>query len=229
MNDGRYDSLTPQQKVTLEWDSMAGEWDDMAAGYAREFYKWLVRTTANLTPAVTLNDKTIVDFGCGTGLLTDLLRTGNAKGAANQVTAIDASSKMMEVLQDKIKSREWDNVTAIQCVLASDDESSSSGVLKQLFGKVDIIVASSVLSFVPTEDMPKTMEILGRLLKPDTGVLCHSDWPLDPDQHPDGLTNAKASEWYRMAGLKAVTMEKIAIAMSPDQSVDVFFGVARKP
>ena len=102
--------LTPQERVTNEWDQMAGEWDDLAVGYAAGFEKLLWSK---------LSDKdtdgwSVLDFGSGTGLLTDRLRH-----KVKQIVAMDVSSKMIEILKEKIQSREWENTKTIHCVLAN--------------------------------------------------------------------------------------------------------------
>jgi SAM-dependent methyltransferase len=219
---------TPQEKVTAEWEAMAGEWDDMASGYANGFYKLLWQTTGldpsdsnGTTPAIG----TVLDFGCGTGILADKLRLVSKK-----VVALDASPAMIAILQEKIKSMEWENVDAAVAVLATADDDTKAATtrrtLEGLEGTVDLIVASSVMSFVPEADLEATMRGLGRLLKPG-GLFCHSDWPKSQEQFPDGFDEAKAENMYAMGGLSAKTL-KIMPLDTGGEKMEVFIGVAEK-
>ena len=97
---------TAQDKVTREWDAMAGEWDDMAAGYRDEFVKLLWKETEYDDPDKRKN-LVVLDFGCATGLLTEAVRT-----QVKQVIGMDVAPSMIQVLKDKIKAGEWDNVEA---------------------------------------------------------------------------------------------------------------------
>ena len=193
----------------------------MATPYARGFYKVLWEATG-LNP----NDNklgTVVDFGCGTGLLTERLRS-----VCSRVVALDASTMMIRMLKDKVKGSGWDNVDAVAVVLASvgaDDEATRK-VIDDLEGTVDLIVASSVMTFIPEEDVEATMAALGRMLKPG-GVFCHSDWPKSEAKHPDAMDDAKAEALYAKGGLKAKSTKIVPMDMG-GESVDVFIGVAEK-
>jgi hypothetical protein len=62
--------LSPQEKVNQEWDAMAGEWDDMASGYAPGFFCLLWKHTGLDPKDDSSKLEAVVDFGCGTGLMT---------------------------------------------------------------------------------------------------------------------------------------------------------------
>lgn len=221
---------TPQEQVTAEWNDMAGEWDDMASGYANGFYQLLWQTTGldpndsnGTNPAIG----TVLDFGCGTGLLANKLRLVSKK-----VVALDASPAMIAILQEKIKSMEWENVDAAVAVLATADGENSQAAmttrrtLVELEGTVDLIVASSVMSFVPGVDLEATMSALGRLLKPG-GLFCHSDWPKSQEKFPDGFDETKAVNMYAMGGLSAKTIKIVPLDTGGEQ-INVLIGVAVK-
>jgi SAM-dependent methyltransferase len=219
---GNNKDQSAQDKLTTEWNGMAGEWDDLAGGYAKGFYEKLWETTS-LDPSS--KQLTVVDFGCGTGILTAKLRK-----VCSKVVAIDASPRMIEVLEDKIRGGEWDNVQAFMTVLA--DLSSANESIRQqvegLYGTVDLIVASSVMSFIPAEDMEATMKVLGRMLKPDSGIFCHSDWPKSEAKHPDAMSEEKAVNMHGMGGLNAESMHIIQMDIGGSEHPEVFFGVAKK-
>ena len=58
---------------------MAGEWDDLAYGYRNAFVKILFEQTG-LDP---MAKRVVVDFGCGTGLLTKSLEGKDLKNLFN--------------------------------------------------------------------------------------------------------------------------------------------------
>jgi SAM-dependent methyltransferase len=217
---GNSKDQSAQDKVTAEWNGMAGEWDDLAGGYASGFYENLWKQTG-LDPAP--EHLTVVDFGCGTGLLTTKLRK-----VCSKVVAIDASPKMIEAVEEKIRGGEWDNVQAFAAVLG--DLSSANESIRQqvegLYGTVDLIVASSVMSFIPAEDMEATMKVIGRLLKKETGIFCHSDWPRSEEKHPDAMSEEKAVNMYGMGRLNAASMQIIKMDMGGPEHPEVFIGVA---
>jgi SAM-dependent methyltransferase len=217
--------MTAQDKVNQEWDEMAGDWDDMAGPYANAFYEQLWKITDFDPPQSS--PELVVDFGCGTGLLAEKLRR-----VASQVLAVDASPRMVAKVREKVRTRGWDNVEAVAVALgdpsAGADDASARGAVEESEGRADLIVASSVLAFVPEENVQATMEALGRLLKPGGGALVHSDWP-SSEKHPDGMTKDKAAEYYGMAGLQTVSTQILTMDMGGGEATEVFFGVAKKP
>lgn len=213
----RPDSLTPQEQVNVEWNAMAGEWDDLAAEYAAGFERLLW----NHLGGEQSQPLTVVDFGCGTGLLTERLQSRCSK-----IIAIDAAPKMIDFLIDKVQSRDWENVRALCLTLAHLNESDKK-VIDDLSGTVDLIVASSVLTFIPPSDLEATMQVLGGLLKPN-GLMCHSDWPMSEAHRPDAMTEDKAQQIYALAGLNAESMHIVPMD-DKGETFDIFFGVARKP
>lgn len=203
---------------------MAGEWDDMAGGYRNEFVKLLWKHTG-LNPQ---DKRIVVDFGCGTGLLTQTLRSLSPE---SEFICIDAAPAMVRVLQEKIQSCEWNgNVRAHNVALANLD-SADEGIrldLEGLRGKVDLVVASSVMTFIPAEDLPGTMKVLGGLLKPETGIFVHSDWPKNEEKHPDGMTEESAIKMYGYGDLTKESTEATKVTMGDSFEADVFIGVAKR-
>eukprot|EP00523_Entomoneis_sp_CCMP467_P001421 CAMPEP_0168742044 /NCGR_PEP_ID=MMETSP0724-20121128/12834_1 /TAXON_ID=265536 /ORGANISM="Amphiprora sp., Strain CCMP467" /LENGTH=226 /DNA_ID=CAMNT_0008789583 /DNA_START=174 /DNA_END=854 /DNA_ORIENTATION=- len=215
---------TAQEKVNQEWDGMAGEWDDLASGYASGLHAVLWTETSMDDPSPLH----VVDFGCGSGLLTQRLAPQVAR-----VTAIDAAPKMVELLQDKIRSRRAlqtnNNVQAYSGILGNLPHESDDfqRAMASLQGTVDLIVASSVLNFIPDADLEATCRQLGALLKPGTGLLFHTDWPSGEGQPAHGMTEEKAQRLYALAGLTAESTRVGPLKMGGDEQT-VFFGLARK-
>ncbi len=81
-----------------EWDDFATEWDineDVRKYSEKAFHSWQLK----VAPAVLeLSDNRVLDFGCGTGLLSEKLAE-----ICGQVVAIDSSPKMIEILNNKIE------------------------------------------------------------------------------------------------------------------------------
>jgi SAM-dependent methyltransferase len=219
-----------QEEVNKEWNAMAGEWDDLASKY-RDGYLQLLWKQTKLDPHD--GSRNVVDFGCGSGLLTEAMRrlqiadSSNSSGESNFI-CIDAAPAMIRAVKSKIQSGGWDNVKAYAVALASYETAGDE--IKQeidaLQGTVDLIVASSVMSFVPTEDLPATMKVLGTMLKPG-GIFCHSDWPLS-DDHPNGFTEETANAMYQMGGLSSQSSTMESIDMGGGRKKDVLVGVAIK-
>jgi 2-polyprenyl-3-methyl-5-hydroxy-6-metoxy-1,4-benzoquinol methylase len=213
-------STSAQEIVNKEWNAMAGEWDDLASGYRDAFVKVLWERT-KLNPA---EKRVVVDFGCGSGLLTEAMHRSSPE---SEFICIDAASSMVRAVQDKIRSGDWKNVKAY-CIALSNYESASKDVqvdLDALQGKVDLVVASSVITFVPSSDLPATMRVLGDLLKPG-GLFCHSDWPKS-DESPEGFTEEKAEGVFKMGGLTKDSTTLVQLDMTGHKG-DVFVGVAIK-
>ena len=224
-------SSSAQSQVNDEWNSMAGTWDDLASGYAAGLHSILWSNLGMEEEEEEGGDRstlTVLDFGCGTGLLTDRLRP-----QVGRVVAVDAAPKMIELLQDKIETREWNNVTAISGILAHAGTSRTTSsnfddTIKSLEGKVDVIVASSVMNFIPEEDLEATCQALGRLLKPN-GKWLHVDWPAGEGQPANGMTLDKVRQMHAAANCTTEqTHEELLLQMGPQDSAKVFLAVAIK-
>jgi 16S rRNA G1207 methylase RsmC len=77
-----------QESVNAEWNAMAGEWDDMAAGHRDSFAKMLwEETTLNAS-----DERVVLDFGCGAGSLTEALRQLSPE---SKFICVDAAEAMV--------------------------------------------------------------------------------------------------------------------------------------
>jgi 2-polyprenyl-3-methyl-5-hydroxy-6-metoxy-1,4-benzoquinol methylase len=167
-----------------EWADYADGWDadEAARAYAAAAFTSLQSILADTS--VVLDGATVVDFGCGTGLLTERLVEA---GAA--VIAIDTSAAMLKVLDAKVAARGWSEVT-------------TTGQLADAPGNVELIVCSSVCSFL--DDYPATARELAGLLRPG-GVFVQWDWERS-DDHP-GLTRDEIATALTAAGLEQVVVD----------------------
>jgi len=223
MADDKKDDLKEKQaKSTEEWDEMADIWDDQAAFYrdslAERLWDYL-----DLPLRVERKDLVVLDFGCGTGLMTETLQP-----QVGQVICIDASPLMIEKVLAKIKDNKWENVKGYTAILSEleDQTEEVQSAMEELKGSVDLVLATSVLSFIP--DLDGTMKVLADLLKPETGLLCHTDWPYNEEKAPNGFTDEKATKLFETAGLVRKTITNLTMTMG-DEEFPVFLGVAAKP
>lgn len=201
---------TTQHQVNREWNAMAGEWDDLA-GFTALAFKNLLGQHVPLP-----KNPVVVEFGCRKGTLVERMRDD-----CRRIVGMDAASEIVQVVSDKIRDREWSNVEALHGTLAdpSTFDDKARAILEELEGSVDLVVASSVLTFVPAQDIDATM------LKPG-GFFCHSDWPKAKEGY-DAMNEAPTSALYASAGLSAVSMQILPIPMDGGEHADVFFGVAK--
>lgn len=211
--------MPTQLEIIDAWNEMADDWDDIAGGQAHGFYDLLQAHLPPLTP-----DMIVLDFGCGTGLIADLLRHH-----VKQVVAADVAPVMVEIVQEKIQAEEWDNVQVHRVLLSDSDNEETQELLKKYQGKIDLIVASAVLGFVLQETVHDTMKALGRLLKPG-GYFCHTDTPQSQfPSHRNPFCAENAQRYYEQGGLETVSTNVVKHGMGKGhQSCDVFLGIARK-
>lgn len=212
--------LTGQEKVSAEWDAVAETWDSMAAEYAPIFYNLLWQETG-INPTAS-GSMTVLDFGCGTGLLTEKLRETMT---VDKVICVDAAPKMVAQLQGKIERNSWENVTALSVEFANMKEEDTVQ-MEAMYGTVDLVVASSVMSFIPKDTLGATMQVISKLLK-SGGSFVHSDWPKSEPDNPDGMSNESSGAMYAMGGLTTTSQKVVSIEMY-GESGKIFLGVARK-
>eukprot|EP00055_Hartaetosiga_balthica_P012214 m.58642 g.58642 ORF g.58642 m.58642 type:complete len:226 (+) comp7873_c0_seq2:79-756(+) len=151
-----------------EWDECADGWekDKIVIEYSKKAYASLVDTgiVANLKKYES--KVRVLDFGCGTGLLTEtLIKEFHHQKGGVEVVALDSSQKMIDILNGK----RLESVTTIA------SELSQTLIEKNdcLQAKFDVIIASSVMAFVP--NYTETLSLLKGLLK-EGGHLVHWDW-----------------------------------------------------
>lgn len=169
-----------------EWDEHAADWDSDPGPRA-----YADAAFASLMPLldryeIALDGAHVLDFGCGTGLLTERL-----VGHGAVVDALDTSPAMLDVLRGKVERNGWSTVRTIS-------DPTEAG------GPYDLVVCSSVLSFV--DDHPGTVDRLVSSLRP-AGVFVQWDWErddTDPDDH--GLTVEEIRVTLVNAGLGDVAV-----------------------
>ncbi len=193
--------------MSKSWDEHADGWDTDPAvvTYAERAFETLGRH-------VRIEGARVLDFGCGTGLLTARV----ARTAAS-VVGLDPSPKMIEALDAKGLAGVSTIASPLTPSLAREDER-----LREPF---DVITASSVCAFVP--DYRGTLAALSALLAP-AGTLLQWDWARGDDDGDFGFTEAEIEAGLTHAGLEVIQVGR-AFTMSSDAGeFAVLLGVGRK-
>ncbi|WP_420550852.1 class I SAM-dependent DNA methyltransferase [Litorivicinus lipolyticus] len=137
--------------MTDSWNDLAADRDDNPSVllFADNAYR-------SLREAVDLRGRRILDFGCGTGLLSARMAPD-----ASQIVALDPSAAMAS----RVRAKQLSKVQVRESVL-----DPQAPMLAEPF---DLVVASSALGFV--EDVSATLNTIRQLLRPG-GTLVHWDW-----------------------------------------------------
>jgi 2-polyprenyl-3-methyl-5-hydroxy-6-metoxy-1,4-benzoquinol methylase len=161
--------------LSNEWDEYAENWDvdPTVEEYAKNAFSALLQN-------ININGLTVLDFGCGTGALTQLMSP-----TAKSIVAIDPSSEMIKHLDKKALN----NVSSISDYLSKELVQS----LPEFKNKFDVIVASSVCGFLP--DYEATLSLLKSLLK-DGGVFVQWDWLSNDDSSEMGLSVKRVKQAF---------------------------------
>jgi len=201
----------------MSWDQEAATWDEKppVRAYSRAAFRSLQEACD--ARGVSLDGARVLDFGCGTGLLTAAMAA-----RAREVVAVDASASMVAVLREKIAQGGLDNVRALsgelEALLSSDPA---------LGGRFELITCSSVCGFL--DDYPGAVVLMASLLSPG-GLFVQWDWAYDPDaEEPMGLTREGIRAAQEGAGLS-----EVAVDVGFSESYEGFLmaplrGVGRKP
>jgi 2-polyprenyl-3-methyl-5-hydroxy-6-metoxy-1,4-benzoquinol methylase len=181
-----------------DFDAAAATWDEnpgrvkVAQDVARA-----IRETVKLTP-----DMDVLDFGCGTGLLTLQLQP-----MVRSITGVDSSQGMIDILGAKIKKQGLRNVQARLIDLDKGDV---------LEGRYDLVVSS--MTFHHVRDVPVVLNQLARILKP-SGQVAIADLDCDEGKFHDsdegvfhnGFDRCILMKHLNMAGFGSVRNRTAAI------------------
>ena len=191
------------------WNSRATDWDDDpdVVRYAGKAFEACERLVFPHIP--NLATASVLDFGCGTGLLTEKLSSRVA-----EIHAVDTAQGMIDILCAKIDALNLENVTAT-CV---DILEPATPLHQQSLGRFDLITASSVCSFLP--DYPHAMALLASFLKPG-GVFVQWDWAADMPQ-------PKITKAYAGVGLQLEHCDTVFEMTFGDDIYPVIMAVGRK-
>jgi 2-polyprenyl-3-methyl-5-hydroxy-6-metoxy-1,4-benzoquinol methylase len=192
-----------------EWDDYAADWDgnnDVQIYAQNAFASWKEKVAPLYANTSTLK---VLDFGCGTGLLTLKLAA-----CCKQVVAVDTSKKMLDVLKRKLAQSNVENIATLAVSIDADAIEANP----ELLGEFDLVVASSVCSFVP--DYPSTLSVLSSIMKPGAFF---AQWDWSGDMPEERIRNA--------FGTSGLTVQNIAQAFSMEsdgENMPVIMGIGRK-
>ncbi|WP_180792961.1 class I SAM-dependent DNA methyltransferase [Vibrio parahaemolyticus] len=191
--------------MAQDWDGLAKNWESNPA--TEQFAQSVFAQLQQLTQ---LDGIKVLDFGCGTGQLSQLLSS-----IVKDIVALDASEAMIEELDKK----ELLNVEPVVDAL-------SRGLVAQhpaFRGQFDLVVASSVLAFV--DDVESSLDIAHSLLN-EGGYFVHFDWVAESEQ--DGFTLSRSENALSNAGFVDVEAKKVFDITSDGQIMSVLMGVGRR-
>jgi ubiquinone/menaquinone biosynthesis C-methylase UbiE len=202
-----------------DFDKEAMTWETaprlkLAGDVAGAMFKQL-----KLTP-----DMDVLDFGCGTGLIALQFAP-----YVRSVTGADTSKGMLEVFQNKAKTKSLDNVKS--CHLGLTDE-------EVFFGPYHLITSSMTLHHV--KDTQKIMEQFYRVLLPG-GRIAIADLDEEGGRFHDnndgvfhfGFNREKLSRLFLEAGFIDISFMTAACMNKPgldgqDRVFNIFLVTARK-
>ena len=188
------------------WDEYAEDWDSNSdvIAYSRLAFD-------SLCAHYNLAGLKVLDFGCGTGLLTEKIAS-----MASSVLAVDSSSKMINVLKEKSLT----NVSTLACEI-SEESINANPILKSGY---DLIVASSVCAFV--SDFEKTLSDLKLLLNPG-GIFMQWDWKRTDNEPDFGFNDELITRAYSKVGLSLVKVSTEFSPTSEKGTMEVIMGIAK--
>jgi 2-polyprenyl-3-methyl-5-hydroxy-6-metoxy-1,4-benzoquinol methylase len=185
-----------------DFDAAAATWDEnpgrvkVAQDVARA-----IRETVKMTP-----DMDVLDFGCGTGLLTLQLQP-----LVRSITGIDSSQGMIDILGAKVIKQGLKNVKARLVDLDRGDE---------LEGRYDLVVSS--MTFHHIRDIPVLLDRFARILK-HSGQVAIADLDCDEGKFHDtnegvfhnGFDRCILKKHLETAGFGSVRNRTAAIIRKP--------------
>ncbi len=193
--------------MAYDWDECAPDWekDETTTVFAQNIFQQL----QNL---ISIEGKHVLDFGCGTGLLTQLISP-----LAKDIVALDGSEAMIEELDKK----ELKNVEPVVDHLSRGLVAQHPAFRKQF----DFIVASSVCGFIA--DFQEAADIVYSLLE-DDGIFIHWDWLVDENDPEYGLSRVEIVRTLTKAGFSSVETKLAFEVNTPQGLKPVIMGIGRK-
>ncbi len=188
------------------WDEYAEDWDSNP-----DVIKYSQLAFDSLSLHYDPTGLKVLDFGCGTGLLTEKIAS-----VAASILAVDTSSEMINVLMNK----NLINVDTLVCEL-SDESINANPILKSGYG---LIVASSVCAFLP--DFEKTLSNLKSILNPG-GIFIQWDWKRTENEPDFGFNEELIMDAYSNVGLSLVKVTTEFSLTSEKGSMDVIMRIGK--
>ena len=175
-------------------------------------------TEAIVARASLSKDQSVLDFGCGTGLVT--LALGPLVGS---ITGADTSTGMLETLAEKARSLGF----SVPLRHLGADGSADLG------GPYDLIVSSMTLHHVA--DVPALFRRFAQQLQPDGRValadLDAEDGTFHEDAtgvHHNGFSREQIKEWLAAAGFDTIEVETATTTAKEGRGYAIFLATAHK-
>ena len=176
---------------------MSDSWDDYAEGWDTDsdVIRFADEAFKSLSNIINLDNLRVLDFGCGTGLLTERLSS-----LVSSIVALDPSEKMITVL----KTKHLPNVETILGYISRDFIKDHN----EFSAKFDLVVASSVCGFLPNYE--EILRLIKTLLT-QNGPFVQWDWMSTGKDSDFGLSKQNISDSFRSVGL---TVSEIILPFS---------------
>ena len=197
------------------FDQAAKEWDNKPT--SQQVAK---ATSQTMREHICLENKELLDYGCGTGLLAFSI-----SDEAKSVIGMDSSAGMVEVFNQKAHTFGFDNIKAVQHNIEKED------LPKQAF---DVIVISMTLHHIHQPHL--FFEKCKEALKPN-GYLCISD--LDEEDgtfhtkhkndgvHHFGFSKQRIKELYINNGYKLLYLDDICTLDRDNKNFPIFLSIGQ--
>ena len=192
--------------MSNDWDGYAENWD--VDPTVEEYAK---NALSELLENIDINGLTVLDFGCGTGALTQLMSP-----TVKNIVAIDPSSGMIKHLDKKALN----NVSSISDYLSKELVQT----LPVFENKFDLIVASSVCGFLP--DYEATLSLLKSLIN-DGGVFVQWDWLSNDDSSDMGLSEKRVKQAFVANGFVNTRVNSPFIMSSSKGNMPVLMAIGK--
>lgn len=193
--------------MAINWDECANTWDSdtVAMAYAENAF-------SSLTKTVDLTNKHVLDFGCGTGLLTQKISP-----LVKDIVALDSSEGMIEQLDKKA----LDNVEPVVDMLTRGLVAIHPAFRNQF----DLVLASSVCGLIP--NYADVSDIVYSLLEKG-GQFVQWDWLASDESEPQAMTPARAERVLTGVGFSDVQTSAPFEIVTEQGTLKVLMVVATK-
>ncbi len=196
--------------MTENWDAHAAGWDgnEDVRFFAEQAFSSLLKHVD--IRAGDWKNRRVLDFGCGTGPLTEKIAP-----FVGEIVAVDTSAEMIGVLARK-------EISNVKAVCGSFEDAAFRASMPA--SEFDLIVASSVCGFlVNYED---TLATLSQCLSP-SGKFLQWDWLAAEAE--EGMTEERIKAAFKGAGLRIGAVETAFALNFDDGELSCLVGVASSP
>ncbi|KAL3914094.1 MAG: hypothetical protein SGILL_006237, partial [Bacillariaceae sp.] len=215
-------------KARANWDKESAEWEYIRFEiFNRVFYEQF------FLPECFGNDRNrkvdvILEWGCATATLSGEYLS--QQHANEKIIAFDISPKMIE----KVNERYGDRVEGIAGIITDMDDPTIREFREKYRGRVDLIVATIALTFIPRCQAKATFLAFCDLLKPGTGLFAHADTCKENERavFPNYMTREECETFYKWGKMEKVLWETRTLELKGpvgEVSFPQVLGVAKKP